>query len=192
MIDVHHALVFDQAAAVVQRVPDRTGVRDPGGSETRTKPEPAGGRGRARSARSEPGWPLRVRVRVRRRALDRQIAAGASLDSPARALRAQQLAGSAERHLVATWFELILAAADERQADPASQLVVNYTEVIGSRVQLLTLIGLLRGTSPVSARGVARARWLAESPNSPVIRAQADRAVKTALREIIAELVTGR
>jgi len=135
----------------------------------------------------EPG--LRLRVRIRQRVLDREIAAGLRLDSDvARALRAQQLTSTAERRRVARCLASILQVADERHADPAAPLNLNHAEVLSARYELVALIEILRGESPVPARGVALARQLTESSASPLVRANTRHTARQAASEAIAAL----
>jgi len=132
---------------------------------------------------------LRLRVRIRQRVLDREIAAGLRTDSDAaRALRAQQLTSAPERRRVAASIARILETADERHAEPAANLTVVDAQVLAARHGLVVLVDALRGEGAVSARGVALARQLIESVGSPLLRAQSGLTVQRAVSETIAAL----
>jgi hypothetical protein len=133
-----------------------------------------------------PDWRLRARVRLRRRTLDRELAAGKLPDDPVRLLRAAQLASRGERRRVAGVLAAILDAADERLADPDSALELDEMSVIAFRGELLDLIGLLRGTAPVGPQAVALARLLVSDRDSPLLRRSgAGQSVEDALSEIM-------
>lgn len=132
---------------------------------------------------------LPLRVRLRRRVLDREIAAGLRPDEdPARSLRAHQLRCVWERRCVAAALSNILQAADERHADPASRLELNDAEVLAARHQLVELIESLRSEKAVAPRGVALARQLADAGTSPLLRARAGFTVRQAVSEAIRAL----
>ena len=132
---------------------------------------------------------LRLRVRIRQRVLDREIAAGLRTDSDAaRALRAQQLTSAPERRRVAASIARILETADERHAEPAANLTVVDAQVLAARHGLVVLVDALRGEGAVSARGVALARQLIESVGSPLLRAQPGLTVQQAVSKTIAAL----
>ena len=132
---------------------------------------------------------LRLRVRIRQRVLDREIAAGLRTDSDAaRALRAQQLTSAPERRRVAASIARILETADERHAEPAANLTVVDAQVLAARHGLVVLVDALRGEGAVSARGVALARQLIESVGSPLLRAHPGLTVQQAVSKTIAAL----
>jgi hypothetical protein len=132
---------------------------------------------------------LRLRVRVRQRVLDREIAAGLRLDSDAaRALRSQQLTRAQDRRRVAACIGNILGTADERHAKPAANLTVIDAQVLAARHDLVVLIDALRGEGTVSARGVALARQLIHSGGSPLLSVRATLTVAQAVSETIAAL----
>jgi hypothetical protein len=124
-------------------------------------------------------------VRLLTRTLDRQIVDGASLDDPLRALRARQLASRIERRRVAAWLAAIIDAADEREADPTSRLILDHAAVIATRTELLALIELLRSDTDVSPRGMALTRRLAQDPDGPLIRRRPDRPLHEAVAEVV-------
>jgi hypothetical protein len=132
---------------------------------------------------------LRLRVLVRRRVLDREIASGLQPEADAaRALRAQQLTSLNERCCLAASLANVLSAADERQADPGSLLRLNHAQVLAARHEIVTLIDALRTDRAVAARGVALARLLLDADASPLLRPQARRTVQQAVSEAIAAL----
>ena len=132
---------------------------------------------------------LRLRVRVRQRVLDCEIAAGLRLDSDAaRALRAQQLTRAQERRRVPACIRNILGTADERHAKPAANLTVIDAQVLAAWHDLVVLIDALRGEGAVSARGVALARQLIHSGGSPLLSVQATLTVAQAVSETISAL----
>jgi hypothetical protein len=134
-------------------------------------------------------WGPQLRVRLRQRVLDREIAAGLRIDDDAaRALRARQLTGSTERRQIAACLANILEAADERHADPASALKVNHAEILAARHDIVALIGALRGERVVAARGVALAEILIRDNRSPLLRCGTGRAVDQAVSEALAAL----
>lgn len=132
---------------------------------------------------------LQLRVRLRRRVLDREIAAGIRPDGdPARALRAEQLRSMAERGCVAVVLSNILEAADERHADPGSPLKLNHAEVLAARHEIVALIETLQGDQVVAARGVALARMLTEAGSSPLLHVRPGRTVQEAVSQAVAAL----
>ena len=138
---------------------------------------------------ASPQLRARIRVRLHRRVLDHEIAAGAAVDAdPARALRALQLIGAEERQCVATSLRNILDAADERHADPASQVRVNHAEVLAARHGIVALIEVLQSEQSVMARGVALARLLVVERESPMLCERSRRKVPQAVAEALAAL----
>jgi hypothetical protein len=132
---------------------------------------------------------VRLRVLVRRRVLDREIASGLRPEADAaRALRAEQLRSLNERCCVAASLANVLSAADERQADPGSLLRLDHARVLAARHEIVTLIDALRSDRAVAARGVALARLLLDADASPLLRPQARGTVQQAVSEVIAAL----
>jgi hypothetical protein len=130
---------------------------------------------------------LKLRVRAARRQLDREIAAGAPPEeSPARSVRAAQLATPATRRAIATVLETILDSARERQHDRCSHLVLEHEAVLEARDGLLALAGVLRSDEPLSPRALALAVELAEHPDSPLVSPSATHTIRQALAEIAA------
>jgi hypothetical protein len=131
----------------------------------------------------------RIRARVHRRVIDREIAAGAVVDAdPARALRALQLTSAMERRCVAASLANILEAADERHADPASQVRLNHAGVLAARHGILALIEVLRSEQTVTARGVALAQLLTVERGSPMLCEGSRRTAQQAVSESLAAL----
>ncbi len=140
-----------------------------------------------------PGWatapassthlPSRLRVRLRQRVLDREIASGLLEGDADRVLRGRQITSPAERHRVAALLANILDAAEERHADPASPLKLNHAEVLAARHGIVALITTLRSDRRVNPRGVALARALVDDGRSPLLRARAGRTVERAVSE---------
>jgi hypothetical protein len=132
---------------------------------------------------------MRLRVRIRQRVLDREIADGLPSDfDAARAVRAQQLTSTAERCRVAASLADILKAADERHADPSAPLNVSHAEALAARHQIVALIEALRSERSVGPRGVALARQLIQSSGSPLSRARGSHSVQEAVSKAIAAL----
>ena len=130
---------------------------------------------------------LRLRVRAARRRLDLEIAAGAPpQESPARSVRAGQLATPGIRRSIATVLETILESAEERQHDPCSSLVLEHEAVLEARDGLLDLAGVLRSDEPLAPRALALAVVLAEHPDSPLVSPSATHTIRQALAEIAA------
>jgi hypothetical protein len=138
------------------------------------------------SAARDPDWRLRLRVLVGRRTLDREIAQAALPDAnPARAMRAQQLSSSSERHAIAACLRNILQAADECTSDPGSRLALDHRTVIAAHSEIDALIDRLGSDSVLDVRGIALARLLAVDPTSPLVCPRSRRALSDALSEIL-------
>ena len=89
---------------------------------------------------------------------------------------------------MATSLGNILEAADERHADPASQVRVNHADVLAARHGIAALIDVLRSEQTVTARGVALARLLTEERGSPMLCERSGRTVQQAVSEALAAL----
>jgi hypothetical protein len=132
---------------------------------------------------------LQLRVRMRQRVLDREIAVGLRPDSDAaRGLRARQLTSMPERRRVAVCLANILEAADARHSQRGGRLTAVHAQVLAARHDLVLLIDILRSERAVSARGVVLARQLIESSGSPLVRSQARLRVQQAVSEAIEAL----
>lgn len=103
-------------------------------------------------------------------------------------MRARQLTGATERRALAACLANILDAAEEREADPSSRLVLDHAAVIASRSEIEALIALLRGDAVLDVRGVALARLLAVDRTSPLVHQRRGRTVQAALREVLEAL----
>jgi hypothetical protein len=79
-------------------------------------------------------------------------------------------------------------AADERHADPASQVRVNDAEVLVARHGIVALIGVLRTEQAVTARGVALARLLVVERHSPMLCERSRHTVQQAVAGALAAL----
>lgn len=124
--------------------------------------------------------------------MDREIASGrVAGTNPGLAMRAQQLTTAHERGCVATALAQILAAAEERQADPVSALELNHAEVLAAQYDIVALIEQLRSDQPASARGVALARLLVDAHDSPLLRPHPSQTVGQAVVTAIAALHLG-
>jgi hypothetical protein len=136
-------------------------------------------------------WRLRLRVRITRGSLDRQLASGAAADgSPALALRTQQLTSTPGRRTIAALLATILEAAEERQADPGSPLIVDHAAVLEAREQIQRLIDVLRARCELEPRGIALARLLLRDSRGPLFCASPGRPLEQALSDISAHLKT--
>ncbi len=119
----------------------------------------------------EPGWISRGLARVRARALDRALISGADpSDSTQLAARACKLTSPSNRALLATGIERLLAAAI---APPSrAHLAPQRATVLAQDGQLRELVTLLRGWSPLYARGLAMLGELLTDGTGPVYRGQ--------------------
>ncbi len=130
-----------------------------------------------------------MRVRLTRGVLDRQLARGVSADrSPALALRADQLRSPEVRRTIARLLGTIVQAAEERNADPSSPLIVNHPAVRDASAEIQALIGRLRSTATLDPSGIALARLLVRDSRSPMFSAASDRRLRDALAEIAGQL----
>jgi hypothetical protein len=135
--------------------------------------------------RGGPSLSLRLRVRVARSRLDREIAAGAPpQESPARSVRAAQLAAPETRRTIAVVLETVVESAEECRHDRCSCLVLEHDAVLEARDGLVELAGRLRSDELLTPRALALAFVLAEHRDSPLVSAAAARTVREALDEI--------
>jgi hypothetical protein len=132
---------------------------------------------------------LRLRTHLRRRDLDREIAAGASVaGNPLRELRARQLTTRAERHAAAACFANILDAAVDCDADPATRVTLDHRAVLAARAEIAQLIERLRDDEAVEVRGVALARLLADDAAGLLFRPRLGHTFQQAIVDIICAL----
>jgi hypothetical protein len=134
-----------------------------------------------------PGLAARLRARTRARALDRALAAGSGADgSSALALRAARLTSPRTRARVADHVERLLAAAERppsrRRIGPRRAVVVAEGE------QLRETAALLRGPTPVYARGLALLMLLLSDGTGPAYAPGREEAFAERLHEAQAAL----
>jgi hypothetical protein len=127
----------------------------------------------------------RIRSTLLRRRLDAQIAAEAPPpDSVDIRRRCAELTARGSRLTLALALANILDAADERQADPVSALILDDQAVLRERDQIEALIDRLRGSETVSARGVALVRLLVYDAHGPLYYHHDGRTLHDALAKI--------
>ena len=121
----------------------------------------------------EPSWISRGLARVRAHALDRALISGADpTDSTQLAARACKLTSPANRAQLAAAIERLLDAA---VAPPSrAHLAPQRATVLAHDDQLRGLVALLRGQSPLYARGLAMLGELLTDGTGPVYRDQAE------------------
>jgi hypothetical protein len=119
----------------------------------------------------EPGWISRSLARVRARALDRALISGADpTDSTQLAARACKLTSPSNRALLASGIDRLLTAAVEPPS--RAHLAPQRTTVLSHAGELRELVALLRGQSPLYARGLAMLGELLTDGTGPVYRGQ--------------------
>lgn len=112
---------------------------------------------------------LHVKVAATRHALDRQLARGASPDTPALRLRARQLRSARVRAAVADGIDRLVArAAQEPTQAPSAAIPLQRVEIRAAAGRLGELAEALRSDGTVSARGVAQAAELLTDGTGPV------------------------
>ena len=104
-----------------------------------------------------PTLPVRGRVFLKRGALARRLAAGASpSDSPELARRAEQLCSARNRRALARGLERVIDAAEERPHPYSSAVPLRRAAVLEAREGMLELAAELRDTNQgVNVRGIA-------------------------------------
>jgi hypothetical protein len=119
----------------------------------------------------EPSWFSRMMASVRGRALDRALIAGADpTDSTQLAARACKLTSPANRRLLAAGIERLLRSPTERPS--RARLAPPRDTVLAAAEELSNLAELLRGRSPLYARGLAMLRELLTDGAGPLYRRQ--------------------
>ena len=88
---------------------------------------------------------------------------------------------------LATLYVNILDAAEERSADPASALIIEYVAVVAARQELIQLIARLSSGEALEPRGLALARLLIYDDAGPIFRA-GRKTLTVALAEIASAL----
>jgi hypothetical protein len=130
-----------------------------------------------------PPLALRIRVAVRRRALDKALARG---DSPLRsdvyALRARQLVERRSRERLAEALERLVERA-ERTPSPSAIVWLPKREIIDARTELLSLARRLRDARPVYACGVAMVSQLVCDGTGPAFTPRAGLSLRRAIAE---------
>ena len=130
-----------------------------------------------------PALALRIRVAVRRRALDKDLARG---DSPLRsdvyALRARQLVERRSRERLAEALERLVERA-ERTPSPGAIVWLPKREIIDARTELLSLARRLRDARPVYACGVAMVSQLVCDGTGPAFTPRAGLSLRRAIAE---------
>jgi hypothetical protein len=114
--------------------------------------------------------PTRGRVFLRRGALARRLAAGASpSDSPELARRAEQLCSARNRRALARGLERVIDAAEERPHPYSSAVPLRRAAIVDSREGMLELAAELRDTNQdVNVRGIALVERLLTDGGSPL------------------------
>jgi hypothetical protein len=110
-------------------------------------------------------------VRLRANRLDRALAGGASPNGSAElGVRADQLVDERERNRIADWIQNVLDLAEQDQPIllGPTRLLIERGRIEASRTQLERIVEILRGSSPVSPRGVAMARRLITDFRGPI------------------------
>jgi hypothetical protein len=114
--------------------------------------------------------PTRGRVFLRRGALARRLAAGASpSDSPELARRAEQLCSARNRRALARGLERVIDAAEERPHPYSSAVPLRRAAIVDSREGMLELAAELRDTNQdLNVRGIALVERLLTDGGSPL------------------------
>lgn len=148
---------------------------------------PPSARGRSSRADSPGGpVPLRFRVFLTRRSLDRQIVAGDTCDAPALELRVRQLTNLRSQQAAARSLRRVVGHVDRLGAGPdLSAAVIDRAAVSASREAILGLADRLDRAGAVSPRGMVLARELiTEGATSPLYGTEGGRVLTKALWEI--------
>lgn len=126
-----------------------------------------------------------IRFTLLRRRLDGQIAGEAPPpDSVDIRRRCAELTARGSRLCLAEALVNILDAADERQADPVSALILDDQAVSRERDQIEAVIDRLRSGESASARGVALVRLLVHDSRGPLYHHHDDKTLHEALAKI--------
>ncbi len=122
----------------------------------------------------EPTWVTRLGARIRSHALDRALIAGADpTDSPQLAARAGTLTSRANRLLLASGIERLLQSA-QQPPGPTRIVAPRRAAVARHADQLRALASLLRGPTPLYARGIAMVRELLTDGTGPAYYGETD------------------
>lgn len=170
----------------VGRSPTRTAGRSDAAPVGSSAFPPSDGRGPG--AADSPGGltPLRFRVFVSRRRLDRQIVAGRTCDAPALKLRGRQLTSVRSQQAAAMSLRRVVGHVDRLGAGPdLSAAVIDRAAVRASREALLGLADRLDRAEEVSPRGMVLARELiTDGATSPLYGTAGGRVLIKGLWEI--------
>jgi hypothetical protein len=129
-----------------------------------------------------PSASLRLRVFVRRRTLDVELANGADpATSAALALRARQLVARKTRDLLAVSLEALVKEAARQRSPFGTAVPLPRREIMDARPTLLSLAARLRAERPVYARGMALLSWLLTDGAGPAYTAHAGNHLHDAL-----------
>jgi hypothetical protein len=126
---------------------------------------------------------LSLRVRLRRRRIDRELAdTGGSAISEAHALRAVQLASDVNRREAARSLREVVAAADSPRAEWfGSTALLDRDVAVAGRDGLMGLAQRLEQREPLGPCGIARARVLASDGMGPLYNPASERSLVEAI-----------
>jgi hypothetical protein len=136
---------------------------------------------------------LSLRVRLRRRRIDRELADGRGLRlSEAHALRAVQLTSEVNRRLLARSLREVVAAADSPRAEWfGSTALLDRDVAAAGRDGLIGLAQRLEQSGPLGPCGIARARVLASDGMGPLYKPASERSLGEAISWIAEGLDMG-
>jgi hypothetical protein len=134
--------------------------------------------------RPRAGWPARLRVRVRRPALDRRLAAGADpWSDPELSIRAEELTDAETRVRIAKAIDRAIVEAGDPPPPMTSQVPLARPAIRACTPRLRAISGRLKGDHMVTPRGMAQAAMLVREGASPLYMASTS---ETALRHRLA------
>jgi len=130
-------------------------------------------------------WLVALRCRLHRKAIDRELAAGADPDSDeCRHLRASQLTAQSNREALAATYDRFLVGATS--VFPLDAVPTNWRGIRAARPQLDRLAQRLREDPGVRAQGVARARLLLTDRKSALYAEDDDSSLVHEVRSTLA------
>jgi len=133
-------------------------------------------------------WELLL-VRWRARTLDTQLAAGLRVEgSRLRALRADLLVAPATRADLADCWQNLLDRAVQARTVTGPRVPLQRSRVRAADADIRRMIGALRASAPVPARGVAIASALLTDGTGPLYHAHSTQPLRAAVRDAIREL----
>jgi hypothetical protein len=137
--------------------------------------------------RERRSWLIALRCRLRRKAIDKELAAGADPDSTeCRHLRASELTGQRNRHALAAALERHIAGA--ATIPPLDVLPVNWRGVRAASPRLDRLAQRLREDPRVRTQGVARVQLLLTDGESALYAKDRDTSLVDEVRSTLALL----